>query len=107
MAARCAPADKYFDVIHAYFRSQQTWLAAPDLKAALLEVAKPFGFTEQSFDACIANQALFAGLDAVKARGVGFGVQATPTFFINGKKFEGALSLEELDREITPLLAPS
>jgi protein-disulfide isomerase len=107
MAARCAPADRYFDVVHAYFRSQQSWLAAPDLKSALLEVAKPFGFTEQSFDACIANQALFAGLDAVKARGVGFGVQATPTFFINGKKFEGALSLEELDREITPLLAPT
>ena len=33
-----------------------------------------------------------------------FGVQATPTFFINGKKYEGALSLEELDKAITPLL---
>jgi protein-disulfide isomerase len=31
-------------------------------------------------------------------------VQATPTFFINGKKLEGALSLEELDKEIEPLL---
>ncbi len=104
MVARCAPGDRYFDVIHAYFRSQNTWLAASDLKAALLEIAKPFGFTEQSFDACISNQALFTGLDAVKNRGVAFGVQATPTFFINGKKYEGALSLEELEREIEPLL---
>jgi protein-disulfide isomerase len=31
-------------------------------------------------------------------------VRATPTFFINGKKFEGALSLADLDREIEPLL---
>jgi protein-disulfide isomerase len=31
-------------------------------------------------------------------------VQATPTFFINGKKLEGALSLEQLDQEIAPLL---
>jgi protein-disulfide isomerase len=91
MAARCVPADRYFDVVHAYFRSQQTWLAAKDMKAALLEVVKPFGLNAQSFDACIANQALFAGLDAVKARGVGFGVQATPTFFINGKKFRRGL----------------
>ena len=104
MVSRCAPADRYFDIVHAYFRSQEQWLSAPNMKAALLEVAKPFGFTEQSFDACISNQALFAGLDAVKNRGVGFGVQATPTFFINGRKLQGALTLEELDREIGPLL---
>ena len=105
MVARCAPGDRFFDIVHAYFRSQSTWLAAPDLKAALLEVAKRFGFTEQSFDACVSNQALFTALDAVKNRGLEFGVQATPTFFINGRKFEGALSLEELEREIEPLLA--
>jgi len=104
MVARCAPADRYFDVVHAYFRSQGEWLRAPDLKAALLDVAKPFGFTEQSFDACLSNQALFSGLDAVKNRGVSFGVQATPTFFINGKKLEGALSLAQLEQEIEPLL---
>jgi protein-disulfide isomerase len=104
MVARCAPADRYFDVVHAYFRNQQAWLGSQNLKGAILEVAKPFGFTEQSFDACVSNQALFAGLDAVKARGVEFGVQATPTFFINGKKLEGALSLAELEQEIDPLL---
>ena len=36
----------------------------------------------------------------MRDRGAAFGVQATPTFFINGKKFEGALSLEELDKAI-------
>jgi protein-disulfide isomerase len=91
-------------VIHAYFRSQQEWLSAPDLKAAILEIAKPFGFTEQTFDACISNQGLFAGMEAVKQRGSSFGVQATPTFFINGKKYEGALSIAQLDEAIQPLL---
>jgi protein-disulfide isomerase len=104
MVARCAPADRYFDVIHAYFRSQQQWLSAPDLKAAILEAAKPFGFTEQTFDACISNQELFAGMEAIKQRGTSFGVQATPTFFINGKKYEGALSIAQLDEAIQPLL---
>jgi protein-disulfide isomerase len=104
MLARCAPADKYFDVVHTYFRSQDKWLAASDLKAAILEIAKGFGFTDQSFDACIANQALFKALNDVRDRGSAFGVQSTPTFFINGKKFEGALSLDELDKAITPLL---
>ena len=104
MVARCAPADKYFDVVHTYFRSQDKWLTATDLKAAILEIAKGFGFTDQSFDACVANQALFKALNDVRDRGAAFGVQATPTFFINGKKFEGALSLEELDKAIQPLL---
>jgi protein-disulfide isomerase len=31
-------------------------------------------------------------------------VQATPTFFINGRKLEGALTLEDLDEAIQPLL---
>lgn len=104
MVARCAPADKYFDIVHTYFRSQDKWLTGKDLKAAMLEVAKGFGFTDQTFDACIANQALFKAINDVRDRGSSFGVQATPTFFINGKKFEGALSLDELDKAITPLL---
>jgi protein-disulfide isomerase len=104
MVARCAPADRFFDVIHAYFRNQDEWLSSQDLKGSTFEIAEPFGFSQQSFDACLANQALFEGLEAVKKRGVAFGVQATPTFFINGKKLEGALSLEQLDQEIAPLL---
>ena len=104
MVARCAPADKFFDVVHTYFRSQDKWLASGDLKAAILEVAKGFGFTDQSFDACIANQSLFKAVNDVRDRGAAFGVQSTPTFFINGKKYEGALSLDELDNAITPLL---
>ena len=104
MVARCAPADRFFDIIHGYFRSQNEWLTAENLKAAIFEKAKPFGFTEQGFDACLSNQSLFTGLDAVKERGLAFGVQATPTFFINGRKFEGALTLGDLDEAIQPLL---
>lgn len=104
MVARCAPADRYFDVLNTYFGDQQAWLTAPNLKEATLQRAQAFGFNPQSFDACLSNQALFSGIEAEKARGVGFGVQATPTFFINGKKFEGALSLAQLDEAIQPLL---
>lgn len=104
MVARCAPADKFFDVVHAYFRSQAKWLAGGDLKANMLAIAKGFGFTDQSFDACISNQALFKAISDVRDRGSKFGVEATPTFFINGTKYEGALSLEDLDKAITPLL---
>jgi protein-disulfide isomerase len=104
MVARCAPADKFFDVVHTYFRSQDQWLVQGDVKAKILDIAKGFGFTPQSFDACLANQALFKAIDEVRARGAGFGVQGTPTFFINGKVLRGEATLEELGREIDPLL---
>ena len=103
MIARCAPADRYFDVVARYFADQDEWLTADNLRAATLDIAKEFGFTEQSFDACLSNQALFAGLEEVKTRAVSFGVQATPSFFINGRKFEGALSLAELESHLDPL----
>jgi len=104
MVARCAPADRFFEVVHSYFRSQEEWLSAQDLRGAIMEKAKPFGFTEQTFEACLSNQALFEGLNTIKERGAAFGVQATPTFFINGQKMEGALSLADLERAIDPLL---
>jgi protein-disulfide isomerase len=106
MVARCAPADRYFDVVGKYFATQPTWMSAEDIRLGIFEVAKEFGFTEQSFEACLSNQALFKALDDVKARGASFGVQATPSFFINGKKQSSGLTMAELEKQIDPLLAP-
>ena len=33
-----------------------------------------------------------------------FGVNSTPTFFINGKKFQGAMSIEDMAKAIDPLI---
>jgi protein-disulfide isomerase len=104
MLARCAPEDRFFTVIDAYFDQQDRWMTQEDIKGAIFDLAKQLGFTQQSFDACLSNQAIFTGLEDSAKRGASFGVQATPTFFINGKKAQGALTLEQLDKEIEPLL---
>lgn len=104
MLARCAPANRYFDIVDAYLTRQEEWLGSSNIKAAILKIAEEFGFTPESFEACASNQALFESLNAVKARGAAFGVNATPTFFINGAKFEGALSIADLSQAIDPLL---
>jgi protein-disulfide isomerase len=105
MLARCAPADRYFDIIDLYFTTQDAWLASQDRYNALLDLAKQVGFSKESFDACLANQALFEGLDEVKNRGARkFGVTGTPTFFINGVKAVGALTLEQMESYIQPKL---
>lgn len=105
MLARCAPADRYFDILDLYFSTQESWLQSQDRYNALLDLAKQAGFSKESFDACLANQALFEGLDEVKNRGSRkFGITGTPTFFINGTKAVGALSLEEMESYIQPQL---
>jgi len=104
MVARCAPANRYFDIVGAYFERQQDWLAGSNIKAGIQKIAEEFGFTPESFEACASNQALFDGLNEMKTRATSFGVESTPTFFINGAKFVGGLSIAELSQAIDPLL---
>ncbi len=105
MLARCAPADRYFPIIDLYFARQDDWLRSPDMFNAILDIAKQVGFTKKTFEACLKNQALFDGLNAEKDRASNsFGVESTPTFFIDGKKQSGALTIEQLDEQIQPLL---
>lgn len=105
MVARCAPADKYHEVIGKFFEEQDEWLKDGDMYQALLDRAMPFGFTKETFDACLSNQALVDGLNEIRSKaGEQFGVSATPTFFINGVRESGALTLEELENRIEPLL---
>jgi protein-disulfide isomerase len=104
MVARCAPEGRFFEVVHAYFEKQEEWLSSADIMQSIRAIAKEHGFTDQSFDACVANQALFEALKESRDRGAGFGVQGTPSFFINGKKLEDAPTLENLSREIDAAL---
>jgi len=104
MIARCAPEGRFFEVVDAYFDRQEEWLSSSDIMQAIRGIAKEHGFTDQSFDACTANQALFEALKEGRERGAAFGVQGTPTFFINGKKLQDAPSLANIEKEIEPLL---
>jgi len=104
MLARCSK-DKYFAMVDVLFHQQENWARADDAKSALLQLSKLAGFTQESFEACLTDQKLLDQIRAVKNRGEkDFGVDATPTFFINGKKYPGALSIEEISAIIDPLL---
>jgi len=104
MLARCAGKDKYMPIVETLFAKQAEWVVkepVPPLKS----IAKQFGFTEQSFDQCLANQKVLDSIQAVRDRAVEkLGVNSTPTFFINGKKMVGDLSMDVLAKEIDPYL---
>jgi protein-disulfide isomerase len=104
MIARCAPAGRFFEIVDAYFERQGEWLRSADPVQALFEIASEHGFTREAFDACISNRALFTAINEEMARGTSFGVRGTPTFFINGTKFEDAPTLANFEKEIDSLL---
>ncbi len=105
MLARCAPEDRYFPMVDVFFKQQQQWATAEDGEAALLQIAKLAGFTQESFKACLTNQQVLDDVRATMDRGSKeFGVTATPTFFINGEKYAGALSVEQMSAIIDKLL---
>ena len=106
MLARCAGEGKTFPLISALFSRQEEWAFVPkeNFVPELSKFAKQAGFTDESLRACLSDQALMDKVLTVRGRGADeFGVNSTPTFFINGKRLVGG-SVEDFDKAIQPLL---
>jgi len=108
MLARCAGStDKTMALIGALFETQKDWAFVKENPTPkLFEIAKQAGFTQESFDKCLTDQKLLDQLTAIHTRASEvFGVNATPTFFINGKRLQTAPELAEFDKVLEPLLS--
>jgi len=106
LLAEAAGEARYHDVVDTFFKTQAQWAASDTPNDAMLKVAEQLGFTKESYDAALTNQALFTGLEAVRDQALkDFQLQGTPTFYLNGKMITGETTLEALKAEIDPLLA--
>ena len=104
MLARCSDTN-YFPMVDVLFKQQENWAAAQNAREALLNISKLAGFSQQTFEACLTNQKLLDDVRAVRDRGAKeFGVDSTPTFFINGKTYKGALTVDEMSAIIDGML---
>jgi protein-disulfide isomerase len=104
MLARCAGGDKFFPLIETLFAQQKEWVVQKPLQP-MFAIAKQAGFTQQSFDECLANQQMLNGIEESRTRAATkFNVTSTPTFFINGKIFRGSVTLDEFDKAIASYL---
>lgn len=113
MLARCNPSNpqepstpaQYFPMVSMLMKQQNAWAAAEDGRAALLQMSKLAGFSQESFQACLTNQQLLDDVNATMKRGADeFGVNSTPTFLINGERYAGAMSVESMSALIDSLL---
>ena len=92
-------------MISTYFKTQETWGVSDKPLDAVKAVAFQLGFSEQSFQAALTNQDFFNAIEKMRDQALNdFGLEGTPTFYLNGKQLTGEKSLDQLSAEIDPLL---
>ncbi|MDH5556755.1 MAG: DsbA family protein [Alphaproteobacteria bacterium] len=87
MIARCAPKDRYFTFVSAFYAQQKNWSSANDPIKILTQLAGLGGMSKADVDACLANEALQDGILQMRLDGqMEYEVNSTPSFIIGGKK---------------------
>jgi protein-disulfide isomerase len=106
MLARCIAGDdagKFFTAIDLLFKQQDELME--HTTDTLKRIGAQGGMDEAAVEACEKNQALLDKLKDDQAFAYEtLKVDATPTFFVNGERLRGAMSFEELEERIKPLL---
>jgi protein-disulfide isomerase len=104
MIARCVPPEKFYPLVDTFFETQDKWVVASDLRAALQRLTLLAGIGKKEFDACYDNKALEDQVTGSRlTASQQLGVDATPTFFINGKKYAGEPTFEAIDQMLSGL----
>jgi len=106
MLARCVAngdAEKFFGIVQLLFQQQRQLMEQTNMTLRL--IGTQAGMSEQAVEACGRDQNLLDKLVADQrfAHEV-IRVDSTPTFFVNGERLKGAMSFEELEEKIKPLL---
>ena len=108
MVARCAPTERYFPLIETLFATQEKWVTAKDWHVALERIALLAGIGKKEFDACLGDKALEDQVAQSRlTASQKLAVNSTPSFFINGTKFNGDPSVEAFDKLLAGLAGKS
>jgi len=110
--AECAGKEKYFTVIDSIMRSQETMDqgGAPEQYAnarpVLLGIAQSINMSNDDFNKCITDEKGLQRLNDLNQQYLTKdGITGTPTFFINGKKFDKIpRDISDFDAAFAPLL---
>ena len=103
--ARCSGEKKFFSFLKVLYSKQKDWTRTEDPFRSLLKIAKLGGLKNEEIKVCVGNKSIEDGilkqrLNASKK----FDINATPTLYINGEKYDGDLTFEALKLKINTLL---
>ena len=90
LAAQCAGEQARFWEMHdALFTRHQWAQTGKDPSDLFRRFAKDIGVDVDKYDACMRSQRYAGRIDASYQEGEARGVQGTPTFFVDGRRFQG------------------
>ena len=97
MVARCAGRDNFFGFIDTFYAAQGQWSRASNPISALSNLAKLGGMSQTKFEACLKdseaqNIILQQRLEASNE----FKLESTPTVFVNGERYGGGMTLDQM-----------
>ena len=103
MITQCMNDDQFYPVLDRLFQKQAEWTRSDDIMKSISEILQPLGLEKAIILSCLEetteNQERWKSLLAGRKYAIDIkGVEATPTFFVNGKKFEGKFNLKNLKK---------
>ena len=102
MVTQCMNDQQFFPVLNRLFQKQAEWTQSDNILESIYKSLQPLGIEKSMLVSCLEDnetnknrwKSLLEGRDyAAKHRGV----DATPTFFVNGQRVEGRFDIEKLD----------
>ena len=103
-AARCAGAQGAYEQMHdILFAAQSEWSDNSDAETLFNQYAQSLGLETDAFATCLEEHTFESAVLADLDEGIGFGIQGTPSFFINGNFLSGAYPYETFVEAIEDL----
>ena len=101
MITQCMNDQQFFPVLNRLFQKQTEWTQADNLLESINTILAPLGLDKTRILSCLEenedNQDRWKSLLAGRKYAIDVkGVEATPTFFVNGEKVEGKFDIKKL-----------
>ncbi|HXF95962.1 MAG TPA: thioredoxin domain-containing protein [Gemmatimonadales bacterium] len=105
-AAHCAGEQGKFWDMHDQLFFNHSWAqTGKDPSGLFRDLAERAGLDVRAYDECMRSGRHAGRIEASRVEGERRGVNATPTFFINGRRYTGAWSSDVFKRIVDSLLA--
>lgn len=108
LLVRCAPQERYFEIVQALFADQKSWVTSDNVPVALARIGMKHDLPPQKYEACLNNEDISSEVyKGMRSASQLWQIKATPTFIFNegDEKIEGDLPYEEFAEVINGFLA--
>ena len=98
---------KFEELTNLFYSKYDDITRSDDIEKTIRDIAASADIDRPAFDRLVSDQPILDGLNKLAAQArEDFNVEGTPTFFVNGRKFTGTQSVEEMRANIEEASKP-